>query len=81
MSAEKKRDIYVITSGMTPLHAVYTERQAKRFVEAYGHPTDDCRLFLGLLVYHKVKLIPPRKFRAREVSRSKEIIREQAERS
>jgi len=58
--AEKKKDIFVVMSGSQPLHAVCTERQAKRFVESYGHPTEDCRLFLGMLHYKRVKLIPPR---------------------
>jgi hypothetical protein len=58
--SERKRDIYVVCSGPTPLHAVVTERQARRFVESYGHPTEDCRVFLGQLHYVKIKLIPPR---------------------
>lgn len=59
----KKRDIYVVLSGGTPLHAVYTERQAKRFVESYGKPTENCLVFLGDLSWRKIKLIPPRKLK------------------
>jgi len=68
----KKRDIYVVLSGSTPLHAVYTQRQASRFVAQYS--TDDCRLFLGDIRWVKIKLIPPRKFTESEKSRIKEIL-------
>ena len=74
MTAERKRDIYVVLSGGTPLHAVCTERQARRFVEAYGHPTEDCRLFLGLLHYVKVQLIPPKKRSERQLSAVKKAL-------
>jgi hypothetical protein len=71
---EKKRDIYIVMSGATPLHAVCTERQARRFVEQYGHPKDDCRLFLGFLSYHKTKLIPPRRLKPKQIDVLKEAL-------
>jgi hypothetical protein len=67
MNGERKRDIFVVMSGATPLHAVCTEKQARRFCEMYGHPAEDCRLFLGMLSYHKVKLIPPRKLKPKQL--------------
>ena len=66
-TSQTKRDIFVVMSGGTPLHAVYTQRQADRFVAQY-ESSDDCRLFLGNLHWMKLKLIPPRKFTEKEVS-------------
>jgi len=73
-TAQKKQKIYVVCSGQQPLHAVYTERQAKHFIEQYGHPTDDCRLFLGFLTYHKITLIPPRKMKAKQLEGIKKVL-------
>jgi hypothetical protein len=69
-----KRDIFIILSGGTPLHAVYTERQARKFVESYGPATEDCRLFLGVLHYQKVKLLPPRRVSEKQAKVVKQII-------
>ena len=74
-TTQTKRDIFVILSGGTPLHAVYTQRQADRFVAQYGNVLEDCRLFLGELKWKKIKLIPPRKFTSSEISRVKEILK------
>lgn len=70
----RKRDIYIVLSGGRPLHAVCTERQARRFIESYGKPTEDCRLFLGDLSYTKICLIPPRKMKKSQMKVIKEVL-------
>ena len=73
MKNTRKRSIYVIMSGPAPLHAVCTERQAKRFIASYT--LDDCRLFCGNLNYHKIMLIPPRNFTEKEKSAVRSILK------